>query len=152
MEVMPCRVPQSLLVQASSQNLPQASSQKPPKSWHYYEKQHELSMSSNLDIIYLSITSLDPWSHISKFHTNLRTHCSSNYACPSCKNKVHHPKLMASILVANRTCPAFLPLACRRLQALASDGLCWQQPAYQQPASSNKPRSFWDLSAVESKV
>ena len=38
---------------------------------------------------------------------------------------------------------------CRRLQALASDGLCWQQPAYQQPDSSNKPRSFWDLSAVE---
>ena len=56
---------------------------------------------------------------------------------------LHH--MAAAIL-----CAALHP--CRRLQALASDGLCWQQPAYQQPASSNKPRSFWDLSVADNKA
>jgi hypothetical protein len=41
-----------------------------------------------------------------------------------------------------------LSLVFRRLQALARDGLCWQQAAYQRPASSSRSRSFWDLSAV----
>jgi hypothetical protein len=37
----------------------------------------------------------------------------------------------------------------RRLQALAADGTCWLQPAYQQASSSSRSRSFWDLSALE---
>ena len=78
------------------------------KSWHYYKKQHELSMSSNLDIIELSITCLDPWSYITKFHTNLLAHSGGNYANPSCKNKVHHPNVFC-ICTAKPSNKKFIP-------------------------------------------
>lgn len=56
---------------------------------------------------------------------------------------------MTHLTALTSVCRAHDVPACRRLQALARDGLCWQRPAYQRPASSSTCRSFWDLSAVQ---
>jgi hypothetical protein len=69
----------------------------------------------------------------------------SRWGCPSCSAAQYCSKACADAAKAVHNAN------CWRLQALARDGICWKQPAYQHHASSGRSCSLWDLSVAETR-